>query len=171
MPPRQGYRLQPLLNFKARLKKNAEIKLGRAIGELEKRKKRLKELEEEKKEIIRRRRQTRRDLDQRVGSGAGVIKDSQVHINFLRRLEEEEKEKEGEIENQRQLIEEGETAVKRARRGYIDAAKELRVMEKHKELWRKKVQAELSRREEDEMDELGRIIHHLRQGRDHVTRG
>ena len=53
----------------------------------------------------------------------------------------------------------------RARRDYVDAARELQVMEKHKELWEKKLQNELTRKEEREMDELGGTIHQLRRWR------
>ena len=74
-----------------------------------------------------------------------------------------EKKKEEEIQRQKEVIEQCEVQVKRARRDYIDAAKELRIMEKHKELWKKKLQKELSKIEEREMDELGNVIHQLRQ--------
>ena len=73
------------------------------------------------------------------------------------------KKKDEEIKVQKQVIENCETQVKRARRDYIDAVKDLRVMEKHKALWWKKVQAEISRQEEREMDELGNIIHQMRK--------
>ncbi len=39
----------------------------------------------------------------------------------------------------------------------------LQIMEKHKDLWRRKLAAELSRKEELEFDELGNIIHQRRQ--------
>ena len=61
------------------------------------------------------------------------------------------------------MIENCELQVKRARRDYIDAAKDLRVMEKHKDLWRKKMNLELLRAEEKEMDELGNVMHELRK--------
>ena len=86
-----------------------------------------------------------------------------MRVNFLRKLEDDEKDKTEEIRVQKQVIENCELQVKRARRDYIDAVKDLRVMEKHKELWWKKVKAEISRAEEKEMDELGNVIHQLRR--------
>ena len=157
------YRLQPLLGIKERAKKKAEILLAKAIAKLEAEKKKLKKLEEEKKEIVRRRMECRRELHDKVAAGSAHVRDGSVRINYLRKLEEDEKKKEEEIERQKEAIQNCETMVKRARRDYIDAAKELRVMEKHKELWWKKVQAEITRQEEREMDELGNVIHQLRQ--------
>ncbi|MBI1910174.1 MAG: hypothetical protein HYS22_08410 [Deltaproteobacteria bacterium] len=161
--PKVRYRLQPLLEIKSRAKKKAEIALARAIVKLEAEKKKLERLKEEKKEIVRKRKEYREKLHQKIASGVSAVRDSQAHINYLRRLEEEEKEKEKEIEDQKEVIVGAETAVKRARRDYVDAAKELRIMEKHKALWWKKVERAINVKEEREMDELGNLIHQLRQ--------
>ncbi|MBI3540903.1 MAG: hypothetical protein HY073_02025 [Deltaproteobacteria bacterium] len=157
------YRLQPLVEIKTRAKKRAELRLAQALVKLENEKKKLKKLEEEKKEIIRRRKECRLELHHKVSEGEAHVRDGSVRVNFLRKLEEDEKKKEEEITQQKKVIENCETEVKRARRDYIDAAKELRVMEKHKDLWWKKVQAEIDREEEKEMDELGNVIHNLRK--------
>lgn len=157
------YRLQPLLELKIRARKRAEIRLAKAIAELEREKKRLKKLEEEKQEIIRRRKECRLELHQKMSGGEAHVKDGKVRVNFLRKLEEDEKKKEEEIRLEKQVIENCETMVKRARRDYIDASKDLQIMEKHKELWWKKVMEEVSREEEKEMDEIGNVIHQLRQ--------
>lgn len=157
------YRLQPMLELKSRAKKRAEIRLAQAIVKLEAEKKKLKKLEEEKEEIIKRRKEYRRELHEKVASGQAHVKDGSVRVNFLRKLDEDEKKKEEEIKAQKQVIENCELQVKRARRDYIDAAKDLRVMEKHKDLWRKKLQAEITRLEEREMDELGNVIHQMKK--------
>ena len=157
------YRLQALLRIKERMKKKAEIALARAIQQLEKEKKKLKELEKEREEIIKRRQEIRKEYHQRVTMAVSHAKDGHVVMNFIRKLKDDEKAKDREIEKQKEVIEEAEMQVKRTRRDYIDAAKELRVMEKHKELWEKKVMVEINRQEEKEMDELGQIIHQARR--------
>lgn len=165
------YRLQPLLVIKEMAKKKAEILLAKAMARLEQEKKRLKKLEEEKQEIIRKRKEVRKSLHEHVCTGRAKVKESHYGINFLKRLEEDEKQKDREIEQQNQVIRDCETQVVRARREYINAAKELKVMQKHKELWQKKLQLFLSRKEENEMDELGNVIHQLKnfnQGEQHV---
>lgn len=156
------YRLEPLLEIKRRTKKKSEIRLAKAIARLEEEKKTLKKLEEEKQAIVRRRKECRQELHRKVSEGRARVRDGSVRVNYLRKLEEDEKRKEEEIKQQEQVIENCELELKRAKRDYIDAASDLRVMEKHKDLWRKKVQKELSRLEEREMDELGNVIHQLR---------
>ncbi len=157
------YRLQPLVELKTRARQKAEIKLAQAIVRLEKEKKKLKTLEEEKEKILQRQSEGRMELHRKIAAGGAHVRDGSVRVNFLRKLEEDEKQKADEIAQQKELIQECELQVKRARRDYIDAVKDLRVIEKHKELWRKKVQAEISRDEEKEMDELGHTIHQLRK--------
>ncbi|MFH1874121.1 MAG: flagellar assembly protein FliH [Pseudomonadota bacterium] len=161
---KQKYRLQALLNIKQRLKKRAEALLAVAIKSLEKAKEKLDKLKEEKKEIVEKWEKARSDMKQKMADGA-VVGKGNVHLNYLRKLKEDEAEKEEEIEDQKEVVKEAEDKVKSARREYIDACKELKVMSKHKELWQKKVKAEISRREEKEMDELGSTIHQIRKMR------
>ena len=99
-----------------------------------------------------------------MGHGARVG-EGNVHVNFLRKLKEDEEAKAQEIEDQKEVVAECEDRMAMARRLYIDACKELQVMEKHKELWEKKMRDEISRKEVREMDELGGTIHQLRRWR------
>lgn len=161
---RPKYRLQALLTIRAQAKKRAEAQLARALVELKKAKERLEELKEEKKKIVLRWKQARQEMKSRMSHGASVG-EGNVHVNFLRKLKEDEEAKEKEIEDQKEVVAECVENVARARRAYIDACRQLQIMEKHKELWRKKVEAEISKREELEMDELGSIIHGLRRWR------
>ncbi len=161
---KQKYRLQALLTIKANALRRAEIALAKAIIALRKAKERLKELEEEKKEIEGKIRKAPPEMRDRMSLGA-QIGEGKRHVNFLRKLKEDKAQKEEEIEDQQQLVEERTEDVARARRAYIDAAKALKVMEKHKELWEKKIKEELTKKEEREMDELGSTIHQLRRWR------
>lgn len=158
------YRLQALLVIKEREKDRAAGELARAIVELQAARKKEKKLIEEKEEIVKKwfaaRSEMRREMDR-----GGVVKEGNVHVNFLRKLKEDEESKQEEIEAQHEVVIEAQERVSRARREYIDAAKEHQVMVKHKELWAKKLKAELTRKEENEFDELGNTIHQLKKWR------
>jgi len=158
------YRLEALLRIKARMKKRAEMALARAIIELKKAKERLEELKEEKERIVERWEEARKEMRAEMDAGV-VVKKGNVHVNFMRKLKEDEEAKQEEIEDQEAVVEDCEAAVARARREYIEAAKQLQIMEKHKELWEKKVRREITSREAKEMDELGGTIHKLKNWR------
>ena len=95
----------------------------------------------------------------------GRIHEGCFHVNFLRKLKEDREAKEEEIEKQKEAIETCKGNVAKARRDYFEAIKQLRMMEKHKDLWKKKVALKLLRKEEKEMDELGQTIYSLRKWR------
>lgn len=160
----EKYRLQVLLTVKQRLKKRAELRLAQAIKKLNEEKEKLKKLQKELEEIRKKWKEARLEMKSKLSGGALVGKGN-VHVNYMRRLEDDEKEKLEEIEDQKQAIEEAEGAVARARREYVDACRELQVMEKHKELWQKKMRGQLSRLEAKRLNDLGNAIHQLRRWR------
>lgn len=159
---KQRYRLEPLLTVKERYKKQTEIELGRAIKRLKDEKERLKKLEEEKEEIIQKKKNARLEMGRQVSVGETRIFDSSLHLNYLEKLQDDLTEKEKEIERQHETIKEAEAELAKARRNYIDACKDLKSMQKHKELWLKKLNKELSMKEQKELNELGNVIHQLR---------
>lgn len=156
--------MQALLTIKARMKKRAEKALARAIIELKEARERLKELKDQKDKIVERWEEARSEMCGRMNGGA-MVGEGNVHVNFLRKLKEDEEAKQEEIEDQELVVEDCEAKVVAARREYVDACRELQIMEKHKELWQKRVRQEINKREEREMDELGRNIHQLRRWR------
>jgi len=165
MAKKTKYRLQVLLNLKEREKRRCEIELAKAIRKLEEEKKKLKELENQKIELEERIAHEREEMRSKVSGGDAKIKDPQVHLNFIRKLQEDLEELERKIEDQKNEVKLAERGVQRCRANYILAAQELNVMEKHKELWEKKMKKELSLEESKMMNELGNTIHQMNKMR------
>lgn len=161
---KQKYRLQPIVILRTRLKKKAEIELAAAIRKLKEEKGKLKKLEEQLKQIIKKWKQKREEMRRQMETGA-MIGEGNVYVRYLKKLKEDEEKKKEEIEGQKKAIADAETGVSKARRNYIDACKSLQIMERHKELWEKKLRDEITRREENEMDELGRTLYALQRWR------
>jgi flagellar export protein FliJ len=162
---KEKYRLQPLLDVKLRNKRKAEIELGKAFAALKAEEKKLEFLKEEKNEIIRKRDQARREMSEMVGMGESRVADSHTRINFIKKLKEDEIKKDEEIEEQKEAIKRAEERVAQSKRDYVDACKEVKIMEKHKDLWKKKIKQELEYQEDKVMNELGNVIHQLRRMR------
>ena len=154
--------MRALLVIKEREKDRAAALLARAIIALQEARKKEKELIKEKEKIIKKWRAARTEMRREMDSGA-VVGEGNVHVNYLRKLKEDEEAKQKEIDEQHEVVLEAEEAVISARKDYIEAAKEHQVMVKHKELWQKKVKEELSKKEEREFDELGNTIHQLKK--------
>ncbi|OGQ06563.1 MAG: hypothetical protein A3G32_01565 [Deltaproteobacteria bacterium RIFCSPLOWO2_12_FULL_40_28] len=165
MPKKNRYRLEPLLQLKERRKRQTEIALSKAIKKLDDEKEKLKKLTDLKKEVIRQREHARNDMNQKVATGQARIKESQFHLGFMIKLQDDQKKVEDEIKDQTENVVHAEEKLKRARRDYLDAAQELNVMEKHKELWTKKEKKTLDAKENKLMNELGNTVYQLNRMR------
>lgn len=163
MPKRPKYRLQVLVTLKERAKKRAEIALAKAIIALRAEEEKLKKLEEEKTKLVARIAKERRDMHNEVAGGGARAKDPQVRLNFLRKLGEDLEELERKIERQKDVIAQAHLKVARYRQDYILAAQELNMMEKHRELWEKKLRKNLDAKENKVLNELGLVIHQMRR--------
>lgn len=155
------YRLQVLLVMKEKAKRKAEINLAKAIRTLQEEQEKLKTLEEERNKILDRITLEKERMSEAVASGNVVMQDPQFRLNFLRKLKEDLEDIDVKIEEQKAEIVKAEKRVQRARQDYILAAQEMNMMEKHKELWMKKQQKELSAIEDKQMNELGLVIHQM----------
>ncbi len=161
MPAKQKYRLEPLLRMKERAKRQAEILLAKAIKALEEEEKKVEKLEEKKKEIQDKMERAHKDMREKIGSGQSRIRESQFHLSYINKMKDDEKAIDKEIEEQQEVVQQAKDKLKRTRRDYMDAAYELNVMEKHRELWSKKVKLALSALENKQMNELGNVVHQM----------
>lgn len=162
MPPKKPkYRLEPLLRIKVKMKRQAEINLAKKIKALEEEKEKIKELEKLKESIAAKRNKVNEKMCDNVSSGQALVRESQLHLGYMDKLKSDERSVEIEIDEQNELIDLAQRAVKRARRDYIDAAQEVDVMEKHKELWLKKEAHKLNAAENKMMNELGNTVHQM----------
>lgn len=165
MAKKPKYRLQVLITLRLRRKRDAEIALAKAIKRLQEEKDKLVKLEEQKKQLTQRIEKERQEMREKVAGGDALIKDPQVHLNFIRKLKEDLEELEKKIEDQKEEIKRAEKRVARARSDYMIAAQELNIMEQHKELWEKKMQRELTAAENKMLGELGNVIHQMNKMR------
>jgi flagellar export protein FliJ len=163
---KEKYRLEAMLQVRLRNKRNAEIDLAKSFKVLKAEEAKLRNLEEEKKEIVQRREDSRRDHSRKVASGESRVSESHTHMNFIKKLQEDEDQKDKEIAEQQEVVKKAEEKVALAKRDYIAACKEVKIMEKHKELWKKKLKVELEKEEAKVMNELGNVLHTLRAMRE-----
>ncbi len=161
MPAKERYRLEPLLTLKERQKRDSEIALAKAIKALEVEKKKLQKLETLKEEITQKRHMSRKEMSDRVATGQSSVKHSQFHLGYLEKLKEDIERVATEIKEQEEILEHAQEKLKRSRRNYIDAAQDLDVMKKHKELWSKKRDRSLNAAENKQLGELGNVMHQM----------
>ncbi len=157
------YRLQTLLDIRARAKEAAEQAFSEAVKEVEVAKVEQKRLEDD---LSNRKATRKQKIDAYLkdvmakGVGAGGL----AGLNrFEERLKDEEAEVALQIENQKEVVKAKEREREAKRAEMAEAAKELKAIEKHKENWQKQVKTERAAREELSQEEIGNALFLRRQ--------
>lgn len=152
------YRLQPVVDERERAR-------DEAARQLEVSRERLAEAERELArrvravELCREEQQTAHErMSQELSQGAEARR-LVAHRAHLSELRENEKTLVTQVEQQRSHVARAETEVERALQVVIEAAKELKVIEKHREGWRERVKREHEQQEQKLSDEIGRIMY------------
>ncbi|MBX5483684.1 MAG: YscO family type III secretion system apparatus protein [Myxococcaceae bacterium] len=159
------YRLQTLLEIRARAKEAAEQAFAIAMQELAAERQRLKEMEEdlERRKAERQQKVMAYLADvMKKGVGAGGLN---MMNRFEERLKDEEAQCALEIERQKEAVKAAEDNVEAKRHEMAEAAKELKAIEKHKESWQAQVRKEREAREELTQEEIGNALHLMRSRR------
>lgn len=95
-------------------------------------------------------------------SGGAAAAQALAHRTHLADLRAQEDALRAAAEEQRGAVARCEAEVERARTALVEAAREVRVIEKHKENWRERERRESVRREQKLNDEIGAILHERR---------
>lgn len=161
---KKRYRLEAMIRIRKQEKRRQELALARALSAMQEAKKKLERLKEEKEKILREQKEAHRKMAEKMRTG-GLIGVGCFHVDFRRKLKEDEEAKTEEIAEQEQVVVEAKELVAKTRGRYIEAVKALRTMEKHKALWTQKVRLENLRTEEKSMDELGQTMTQLKKWR------
>lgn len=98
------------------------------------------------------------ELDKGI-QAKGVI----THRLFLKDLRDQEIELKESVEKQKTAVKRAEDEVEAAREKLIEAAKELKAIEVHKENWTTAEKVEQNRRDQKISDEIGSILHGRRE--------
>jgi flagellar export protein FliJ len=155
------YRLQPVLGVREQAKREAERLLATRLSQLaeaeEELARRVREVE-----ACRERQASARDAmleSMREGAAAASAIAHRTHLADLRAQEEALR---AAAEEQKGAVARCEAESERARAALVEAAREVRVIEKHKENWRERERRETARREQKINDEIGAILHERR---------
>ena len=155
------YRLQPVLGAREAAKHEAERLLAARMEQLaeaeEELARRVREVE-----LCRERQEAARAEMLDVMSGGAAAARALAHRTHLADLRAQEETLRAEAEEQRGVVARCEAELERARAALVEAAREVRVIEKHKENWQERERREAARREQKVNDEIGAILHERR---------
>ncbi|MBN2359074.1 MAG: flagellar assembly protein FliH [Deltaproteobacteria bacterium] len=148
------YDLQTLFEIRERSKKAAEDAFAEQQKAVAKEQTRLDEMKAELAAKVEYREKKRIEYLEKAAKGemnVHTITQSQRHIE---RLKEEEAAYEVEIDKQRERLKEAEKVLDKRRQEMVDANREFKALEKHKEKWVKKKKKEIEAKEEDAAEDI-----------------
>ncbi|MBV8858989.1 MAG: flagellar FliJ family protein [Acidobacteria bacterium] len=155
------YRLEPVLGAREQSKREAERLLAARVHQLA-------EAEEELArrlgavEACRARQAAARAEELEALKAGAAAARALAHRTHLADLRAQEETLRAAAEEQRGAVARCEAELERARAALVEAAREVRVIEKHKENWRERERREAVRREQKLNDEIGAILHERR---------
>lgn len=158
------YRLQPLLEQKEELKKEADREVIRREQELQTQLAALESLTRRVQELVEKRQHARQELMTKPGdawalTAADVLKRSE----FIKVLGSEIREAENDVSAQRVVIETCETVLKEAKAHAAEAQREVEVLNKHRDKQQERFRREEEAKEEVALDEIGNVLYSTRR--------
>ena len=158
------YRLQPLLEQKEEVKKQAERELGQLEKELEKQLATLDELQRALQQLIERRQQMRREL-LKTPEGAAALNAAKVQerIEYANAVAMQIQDAQSDVNSQRSLVEECQERVQEGRARVQTANREVEVLQKHRAKQEERFVRELREKEDQELDEIGSVLYMTRR--------
>lgn len=155
---KKKWKLQPVLDVRDKAKQQAartvaarRAQLEEAQAELARRERALAACREQQAAA-----QSRMMEEIKQGLTAGAAVSHRTHLADLRQLEEELM---SEVEKQTATVARAEQELEKALNALIEASKELKVIEKHRENWHATERREEAHRTQKLQDEIGTIIH------------
>lgn len=155
------YRLEPVLGAREQVKREAERFLAARMAQLAEAEEELARREREVESCRARQAAARAEMLEAMSGGAAAAR-ALAHRTHLSDLRAREEELRAVAEEQRGVVARCETELERARAALVEAAREVRVIEKHRENWRERERRETARREQKINDEIGAILHERR---------
>ncbi len=155
------YRLEPVLGAREQAKREAERLLAARMAQLSEAEEELTRRGREVESCRARQAAARAEMLETMSGGAAAAR-ALAHRTHLSDLRAREEDLRAAVEEQRGVVARCETELERARAALVEAAREVRVIEKHRENWRERERRETVRREQKINDEIGAILHERR---------
>lgn len=149
------YRLDPLLSQKAQVKQDAEQSLAARSRELSEEEKRLAEVKQHEAELLSLKERAKNEL-LNPGGGAQITgEEIRRRLDYLRGVDHDVETARGEVFAQKQAVDESQERLIQARQFLAECAREVEVLEKHRDKAEARYVQQVERKEANELDEIG----------------
>lgn len=149
------YRLDPLLSQKAQVKQDAEQSLAARSRELSEEEKRLAEVKQHEAELLSLKERAKNELLNPGGGTQITGEEIRRRLDYLRGVDHDVETARGEVFAQKQAVDESQERLIQARQFLAECAREVEVLEKHRDKAEARYDQQVERKEANELDEIG----------------
>ena len=149
------YRLDPLLNQKTQVKQDAEQSLAARSRELTEEERRLAEVKQHEAELLSLKERTKNELLNPGGGKQITGEEIRRRLDYLRGVDHDVETARGEVFAQKQVVDESQEKLIQARQFLAECAREVEVLEKHRNKAEARYIQQAERKEANELDEIG----------------
>lgn len=149
------YRLDPLLNQKTQVKQDAEQSLAARSRELTEEEKRLAEVKQHEAELLSLKERAKNELLNPGGGKQITGEEIRRRLDYLRGVDHDVETARGEVFAQKQVVDESQEKLIQARQFLAECAREVEVLEKHRNKAEARYVQQAERKEANELDEIG----------------
>ena len=149
------YRLDPLLNQKTQVKQDAEQLLAERSRELNEEEKRLAEVKQHEAELLSLKETAKNELLNPGGGKQITGEEIRRRLDYLRGVDHDVETARGEVFAQKQAVDESQEKLIQARQFLAECAREVEVLEKHRDKAEARYVQQVERKEANELDEIG----------------
>ena len=149
------YRLDPLLNHKTQVKQDAEQSLAARSRELTEEERRLAEVKQHEAELLSLKERTKNELLNPGGGKQITGEEIRRRLDYLRGVDHDVETARGEVFAQKQVVDESQEKLIQARQFLAECAREVEVLEKHRNKAEARYIQQAERKEANELDEIG----------------
>jgi flagellar export protein FliJ len=149
------YRLDPLLSQKTQVKQDAEQLLAERSREHSEEEKRLAEVKQHEAEKLSLKERARNELLHPGGGKQITGEEIRRRLDYLRGVDHDVETARGEVFAQKQAVDESQEKLIQARRFLAECAREVEVVEKHRDKAEARYVQQVERKEANDLDEIG----------------
>jgi flagellar export protein FliJ len=149
------YRLDPLLNQKTQVKQDAEESLAARSRELTEEERRLAEVKQHEAELLSLKERAKNELLNPGGGKQITGEEIRRRLDYLRGVDHDVETARGEVFAQKQVVDESQEKLIQARQFLAECAREVEVLEKHRNKAEARYVQQAERKEANELDEIG----------------
>jgi len=147
------YRLDPLLHQKSQVKQDAEQLLAEKSREHSEEEKRLAEVKKQEAELLSLKERARNEL---LHGGKQITgEEIRRRLDYLRGVDHDVETARGEVFVQKHAVDESQEKLIQARQFLAECAREVEVLEKHRDKAEGRYVQQVERKEANELDEIG----------------